>query len=109
MQYNYRPITDAQGGLVSFAIDKDDATILWHMRNLYNGDLRTGSREGRLDIPLDQLDIKDLPPIVTKKLGKLSIGTIQTTPDISSDWDIGQHFRKLAGLPQIELKVKPHA
>ena len=109
MQYNYRPITDAQGSLVSFAIDKDGATILWHMRNLYNGDLRTGSHEGRLAIPLDQLDIKDLPPIVTKKLGKLSIGSTQITPDISGDWDIGQYFRKLAGLPQIELKVKSRA
>ena len=101
MQYRYRPITDTKGNAVSFAVDKDGATLLWHMRNIYNGDLRTGNRESQLSIPLDQLTIQDLPPIVSKKLGNLKIGTEQITPDLTTNWDMGQHFRELVGLPRL--------
>lgn len=101
MQYRYRAIKDQTGSIVSFAVSTDTGTSLWHMRNIYNGDVRTGSRESQSSIPLDQLTIQDLPPIVSKKLGKLSIGTEQITPDLTTNWDIGQYFRELVGLPRL--------
>ena len=109
MQYWYKPITNSQGELVSFAIERGATVTLWHMRNIYNGDLRTGNRESQLNTTLEQMSTKDFPPTVTEKLGKLNIGNKQLTPDLEGNWDIGQHFRELAGLPRIELKVKPRA
>ena len=106
MQYRYRAIKDQTGSIVSFAVSTDTGTSLWHMRNIYNGDVRTGSRESQLSIPLDQLTIQDLPSIVSKEFGKLSIGGIQTTPDLTTNWDMAQYFRELAGLPRRPYPTK---
>lgn len=100
MQHQYCPITNQDGKIVSFAVSTDTGTSLWHMHNVYNGDLRTENRESQLNIPLSQLTIQDLPPTVHKKLGKLSIGAEQITPDLTTNWDMGQYFRELAGLPR---------
>ena len=100
MQYHYRPITNQDGKIVSFAVSADTGTSLWNMHNVYNGDIRTENRESQLNTPLDQLTIQDFPPIVSKKLGELSIGTEQITPDLTTNWEMAQHFRELAGLPR---------
>ena len=101
MQYHYRPIANQAGKIVSFAVSTDTGASLWHMHNVYNGDIRTENRESQLSTPLDQLTIQDLPPIVSKKLGNLKIGTEQITPDLTTNWDMGQHFRELVGLPRL--------
>lgn len=106
MQHQYCPITDQTGKTVSFVVSTDTGTSLWHMRNVYNGDIRTENRESQLSIPLDQLTIQDLPPIVSKEFGKLSIGGIQTTPDLTTNWDMAQYFRELAGLPRRPYPTK---
>ena len=106
MQHQYCPITDQTGKTVSFAVSTDTGTSLWHMRNVYNGDIRTENRESQLSIPLDQLTIQDLPSIVSKKLGNLKIGTEQITPDLTTNWDMAQHFRELAGLPRRPYPTK---
>ena len=108
MQHQYRPITDQTGKIVSFAVSTDTGTSLWHMGNVYNGDLRTENRESQLTVPLDQLTTQDFPATVHKKLGKLSIGTEQITPDLATVQDMSQYFRKLAGLPPISYP-KPKA
>lgn len=100
MQHHYRTITNQAGQIVSFAVSAGSGTDLWHMRNVYNGDIRAENRESQLTVPLEQLTIQDLPPIVSKKLGKLSIGTIQTTPDLTTNRDMVEHFRELTGLPR---------
>ena len=106
MQHQYCPITDQTGKTVSFVVSTDTGTSLWHMRNVYNGDIRTENRESQLSIPLDQLTIQDLPPIVSKKLGNLKIGTEQITPDLTTNWDMAQYFRELAGLPRRPYPTK---
>ena len=109
MQYNYRTIVDMAGKIISFAVEKDHRVRLWHVRNVYNGDLRTENKESGIDIELDRLLPSHLPLAVTKKFGVLSIGKTEQTPDIDTNRDMVRHFRKLAGLPQAELKVKSHA
>ena len=109
MQYHYRPIANQAGKIVSFAVSTETGASLWHMHNVYNGDIRTENRESQLSNPLDQLTIQDLPPIVSKKLGILKIGTELITPDLTTNWEMAQYFRELAGLPRRPyptLKVK---
>ena len=109
MQYSYRAIASTTGEVISFAVEKDHRVRLWHVRNVYNGDFRTENKESGIDIELDKLLPSHLPLTVTKKFGVLSIGKTEQTPDINTNRDMAQYFRKLAGLPQIELKVKSHA
>ena len=109
MQYSYRAIASTTGEVISFAVEKDHRVRLWHVRNVYNGDFRTENKESGIDIELDKLLPSHLPLAVTKKFGVLSIGKTEQTPDINTNRDMAQYFRKLAGLPQIELKVKSHA
>lgn len=106
MQRHYRTITNQTGQIVSFAVSTTTGTSLWHMRNVYNGDLRTENRESQLTVPLEQLTIQDLPPIISKKLGKLSIGAEQITPDLATIQETGRYFREVAGLPQPTGRVK---
>ena len=106
MQRHYRTITNQAGQIVSFAVSTTTGTSLWHMRNVYNGDLRTENRESQLTVPLEQLTIQDLPPMVSKKLGKLSIGAEQITPDLTTVQEMGRYFREVAGLPQPAGRAK---
>lgn len=109
MQYRYRPILDTTGKPVSFAVEKDHRVRLWHVRNVYNGDIRTENKESSIDVELGKLLPKHIPLAVTKKFGTLNIGKEEQTPDFDTNRGMVQHFRKLAGLPQTELKVKPRA
>ncbi len=107
MRYQYRPITTARyDKLVSFAVAKDGHTSLWHVRCFYGGDIRTENREAQLHIPLAQLTIQDLPPVIEQKVGRIKIGETYTTPDLPNSRELGQYFRGLAGLPRLTLKVK---
>ena len=109
MQYSYKAIANAAGEIISFAVEKDHRVRLWHVRNVYNGDLRTENKESSIDVELGKLLPEHIPPPVTKKFGTLNIGKREQTPNINTNRDMVQHFRKLAGLPQIELKVKSRA
>jgi hypothetical protein len=108
MKYQYRPITTARyDKLVSFAVSVPNGTNLWHIRCFYNGDIRTGNRESQLSIPLAQLTTQDLPPVIEKKVGRVKIGEIYTSPDFPEQRELGQYFRGLAGLPRITITIKP--
>lgn len=109
MQCSYRAIVNTAGEIISFAVEKDHRVRLWHVRNAYNGDFRTENKESSIDVELGRLLPEHIPPSVTKKFGTLNIGKEEQTPNIDTNRDMVQYFRKLAGLPQIELKVKSHA
>lgn len=109
MQYRYKPILDTTGKPVLFAVEKNQRVRLWHVHNVYNGDLRAENKESDVDAELERLLPEHLPPAVKRKFGTCSIGGVQQTPDIDTNRDMVQYFRKLAGLPRIELKVKPRA
>lgn len=106
MQYRYRAITDKTGRIVSFAVAVPEGTLLWNMFNFYNGDLRTGNRECQLPVLLAALSSSDLPKIIEKKVGLVSIGTEQITPDFPNERALGQYLRKLTGLPPLNIEVK---
>lgn len=99
MQYLYRAITDSSGQIVSFAVDENGETGLWNMRNFYNWDIRTESRECRIKVPLAALTDADLPKTIVEKVGKVQIGAVQLTIDIPEKQGLGNYLRGMAGLP----------
>lgn len=106
MQYQYRAITDKAGKTVSFAVATPEGIGLWHMRNFYNGDLRTENRESQLPIAIAVLSLQHLPKVISKKTGVVSIGVEQITPDLPDERELIQYLRGLIGLPQLNFKVR---
>jgi hypothetical protein len=106
MRYRYRIITDKAGKAVSFAVAKPDGSALWNMCNFYNGDIRTENRESQLPVLLAAISSQDLPKIMAKKSGVVSIGPEKVTPDLPNEHELSQYLWDLAGLPRLNLKVK---